>query len=247
MIRMRYYAPNSRQVRRDNRQKKSASFDNLAVQPPGRHPIRIFIADSHEVVRAGVRAMVEGERDLKVIGEADNAEDVFSESRRTKPDVVLLESGLSGSSESEIYKSLLHVLPSVRIISLMGDNHAASLRRAVEGGVQGCLRKSTCRIELIQAIHTVAKGGTYLSPEDTDETFRLLRQQHDADGSRSGLDGLSPQERRVIALIAEGNTNKEIATKLGLSDKTVKNYICNMFAKLDIERRTQAVVLYMKG
>lgn len=244
---MRYYAPKPRQARRDNRQKKRASFENSVVKLSCQHPIRIFIADSHEVFRAGVRALLEGERDLTVVGEADNAEDVFSESRRTQPDMVLLESGLSGSSESEICSALLNVHPSVRIISLMGDNNAAALRRAVEGGVQGYLRKSTCRIELVRAIHTVAKGGSYLSPENTNVALRLLRKPHDAGSSCSGLDGLSPQERRVIALIAEGNTNKEIATKLALSDKTVKNYIGNMFTKLEIQRRTQAVALYMKG
>lgn len=208
---------------------------------------RVLIADGYEIVRAGVRALLEGERDLTVVGEADNVQDLFSESRRTKPDVVLLEFGLSGSSESEFYKTLLNILPLVRIISLMRDGDAEAFHNAVGAGAQGFLRKNTGRIELVRAIRTVAKGGSYLSSEEADQTFHLLRRQQDTTCARSSLHILSPQERRIIALIAEGNTNKEIAAKLALSDKTVKNYIGNMFAKLEIERRTQAATLYMKA
>jgi len=236
-----------RQARQDNLQKRGASFDHPTVEPPGQPPIRIFVADRHEVVRAGVRALLEGERDLEVVGEVDNAEDMLFELRRTKPDVVLLEPRLSGGSEFDICKSLFDVLPSVRIISLMRGGDTEAFRHVVGTGAQGYLRKTAGRIELIQAIRTVAKGNSYLSSEDTEQTFRFLRQQQDPIRVRSSLDTLSPQERRIIALIAEGNTNKEIAAKLALSDKTVKNYIANLFTKLEIERRTQAVALYMRA
>lgn len=236
------------QNHRRERQNKKWSFPGPSriTSSPAR-PVRVFIADGCEVVRAGVRALLEGERDLTVVGGADNAEDVFSELRRTKPDVALLESGLSGGSESEFYKTLRNALPSLRIISLMKDGDAGAFRNAIEAGAQGFLRKSTGRIELVGAIRTVAKGGSYLSSEEADQTFHLLRRQQDTICARSSLHILSPQERRIIALIAEGNTNKEIAAKLVLSDKTVKNYIGNMFAKLEIERRTQAATLYMRA
>lgn len=233
--------------RRERQNKKWIITDPSSITASSSRPIRVFIADGYEVVRVGVRALLEGERDLKVVGEADNAEDVLCKSRRAKPDVVLLESGLSGSSESEIYKTLLNVLPSVRIISVMRDSDAEAFRNATEAGAQGFLRKSSGRIELVGAIRTVAKGGSYLSSEETDQTLRLLRQRQDTICAQSTLHTLSPQERRIIALIAEGNTNKEIAAKLMLSDKTVKNYIGNMFAKLEIKRRTQAVALYLKA
>ncbi|MDF0676178.1 MAG: response regulator transcription factor [Nitrospira sp.] len=233
--------------RRERQNKKWILPGPSSITTSPSRPIRVFIADGFEVVRAGVRALLEGERDLTVVGEADNAEDVFSGSRRTRPDVVLLESGLSGSSESEFYKTLLKYLPSLRIISLMRDGDAEAFRKAIEAGAQGFLRKSTGRIELVEAIRTVAKGGSYLSSDEADQTFHLLRRQQDTRCARSSLHILSPQERRIIALIAEGNTNKEIAAKLVLSDKTVKNYIGNMFAKLEIERRTQAATLYMKA
>ncbi|MDF0664864.1 MAG: response regulator transcription factor [Nitrospira sp.] len=241
---MRHKTQNYRRARQNKKWIVPAS--SSIISSPSRR-IRIFLADGCEIVRAGVRALLEGQRDLNVLGAADNAEDVLSQSRRTKPDVVLLESGLSGRSESEFYKTLRQVLPSVRIISLMMDGDAEAFRNAIEAGAQGFLRKSTGRIELVGAIRTVARGGSYLGSEEADQTFHLLRRQQDTMCARSSLHILSPQERRIIALIAEGNTNKEIAAKLVLSDKTVKNYIGNMFAKLEIERRTQAATLYMKA
>ena len=213
--------------------------------PP--HPIRVLIADGHEVVRAGVCALLEGERDLKVVGEADNAEGMLSESRQTKPDVVVLEYGISGRSESDFYKKVFNILPSVRLISLIKDDSPQAFHNAVEAGAQGYLRENTGRIELIRAIRAVAKGNSYLGPEGAVQAFRLLRARQDAVCSRSSLHILSPQERRVIALIAEGGTNKEIAARLLLSEKTVKNYIVSIFTKLEIERRTQAVALYLKA
>lgn len=209
-------------------------------------PVQVFVADGHEVVRAGLCRLLEGEPDVEVVGEADNAKAVLSESRRTKPDVVLLEFGLSSGLEFDLYKTLFHVLPSVRIISLLKDGDTETFRNAVEAGAQGYLRENTDRLELIRAIRTVAKGGSYLGPETADQTVRLLRGREYSDCSPSALPILSPQERRVIALIAEGDTNKEIAAKLVLSERTVKNYITSMFAKLEIERRAQAAALYLK-
>ena len=213
--------------RREQQNKKWAFPDPSSITSSPSHRIRVFIADSHEVVRAGVCKLLEGERDLEIVGEADNAKGVLSESGRTKPDVVLLESGLSGGSEFNIYKTLFNVLPSVRIISLMRDDDTEAFRNAVEAGAQGYLRENTGRIELIRAIRTVANGSPYLGQETANQTFRLLRARQNSICSPSILHILSPQERRVIALIAEGDTNKEIATKLGLSEKTVKNYIAS--------------------
>lgn len=235
-----------RQVHRANQEKMYAASRSSVVEASPQHPIRVFIAVKHEVIRAGVHAFLEGEHGLEVVGEADNADAVLSESRRVKPDVVLLEFRLTGGSEADICKGLFDALPSVRIISLMeGENDAAFLT-VVEAGAQGCLQKSTCRTELVRAIRIIAQGGSYLGPESVDQTFRLLRQWQDAACPSSGLRALSPQERRVISLIAEGNTNKEIAVKLVLSDKTVKNYIANMFVKLEVDRRTQAVARYLQ-
>lgn len=120
----------SRGHRREQQNKKWAFPDPLSITSSPSHQIRVFIADSHEVVRAGVCKLLEGERDLEIVGEADNAKGVLSESGRTKPDVVLLESGPSVGSEFNIYKTLFNVLPSVRIISLMRDDDTEAFRNA---------------------------------------------------------------------------------------------------------------------
>lgn len=214
---------------------------------PRPHRIRVFIADNHEVVRAGVRALLKGARDLCIVGEAGNADDLLAEVQRTTPDVILLKSGLSGGSDVEMCKMLCDHLPAIRIIAVAWNNEASGFRHAVEAGAHGILLGNVSREKLIQGIRTVAKGSSYLSPDGPGMTLRLLRERLDVFGTRSGLQILSPQERRIISLIAAGNTNKEIAVNLALSDKTVKNYIGNMFAKLDITRRTQAVALYVQA
>jgi len=233
--------------RREQQSRKWIVPGASRTSPSPSHPIRVLIADGCEVIRVGLRSLLEGEHDLEVVGEADNVESVLSESRRIKPDIVLLGAWLSAGSEFDVYKTLLHMLPSARIISLMREDDGKMFRNAIEAGVQGYLRENAGRIELVRAIRAVAKGNSYLGQDVADQTVRLLRAREDAVCSRSALHILSSQERRVIAFIAEGNTNKEIAAKMVLSDKTVKNYIANMFAKLAVERRTQAAALYMKA
>ncbi|HRI39331.1 MAG TPA: response regulator transcription factor [Nitrospira sp.] len=210
-------------------------------------PIRILIADGHEVARAGIQALLEETQDVEVVAQVGNADDLFAESRRTKPDIVLLTHGLPGSSDAATCKKLFRSRPAIRIIIMVRDNDVAIFRHAVEAGVQGILRGNTGREDLIKSVRVVGKGDIYLDPEAVEKVLRLLRQQQEAANFPSGLHLLSPQERRIIPLIAEGYTNKEIAEKLTLSDKTVKNYIANMYVKLDIDRRTQAAALYLKA
>ncbi len=185
-------------------------------------------------------ALLEGERNFQVVGLVANVRQVLIESKRTKPDVILLESTLSGG-KADICRTLFTIIPSVRIIMTIWDHgdQDAAFFRAVKAGAQGVLPKSVSRVELIQAIHTVARGASHFGSE-----CRLSQSLNDRTGVRPGLRMLSPQEQRIISLIAEGNTNKEIAGKLTLSEKTVKNYIANMFTKLEIRRRTQAAAFY---
>lgn len=215
-------------------------------QPRLRQPIRVFIVDRHEVIRVGVRAILEGEGDFKVVGEVDNVDVLLSEVRRTRPNVVLLESGLSRGLNVASFRKLRTALPSVRVILLMGESETAIRPQGVEDHIQGYVSKTTCQTELSRAIRVVAMGEPYLGPEGSTPPFSPTSQRPGAIFVQSELDALSPQEYRIIALIAEGKTNKEIAVKLALSAKTVKNYIANMFSKLAIERRTQAVALYLR-
>lgn len=227
--------------------KERAVWRSAVVEASPQRPIRIFLADDHEVVRAGVRSVLKGVRDISVVGEADNADDILAESRRTNPDVILLKYRMSKRTEIEICKSLFENLPTVRVIVITWNNDVSVFRDVVETGAQGILLESISRENLIQAIRTVAKGNCYLCQDGTDKTFGLLRRYQDEFEACAELQLLSPQERRIIPLIAEGNSNKEIAVNLGLSEKTVRNYIASMFAKLDITSRTQAAALYLQA
>jgi len=211
--------------------------------------IRVLLADHRQLIRANIRALLHEAPDLEVVGEVEQAQEVLRASRRTKPNVILLAAGLLEETEGVLFRRLFAVLPPIRLIALLWDyeDGAVTFPRAVEVGVHGYVQADPGGGELIRAIRTVAKGNAYLCPESADWTFRLLRQRRDSAGSSAALLRLSPQERRVIARMAEGRTNKEIAVKLALSEKTVKNYIANMFVKLEIERRTQAVALYMEA
>lgn len=213
--------------------------------PPTR--IRVVIAHRHEVFRVGVRTLLHGERDLEVVGQAHSVGKMLSESRRTRPKVILLEAGLSNGLESHIYRTLVHTFPSVRIIGVIRDRNADTFRHAVKAGVQGYLPENTGRTELIRAIRTVAQGEPYFASEGIDQIVHVLRRQREAVWCRSMLHFLSPQERRALALLVKGHTNKEIAVELRLSSTTVKNCLASMFAKLQITRRTQAVVMHLKA
>lgn len=226
--------------------KRTLSANSVSKLPYG-DALRIFVADSHEIIRAGVRTLLERYDDLTVVGEAHDADSTLRKCRTTKPHVVLLEFGLPGDSPPNMCKRLLHALPSVRVIISMWGKNDTTVHEIIETGAQGYVLKSVSRIELVRAIHIAVKGGRYPSLRRSNGAVDRRRRYPDTNGSHHRLRILSPQERRIIPLIADGNTNKEIAAKLVLSEKTVKNYIANMFAKLEIERRTQAVVLYMKA
>lgn len=221
--------------------------DSVVASAPALSFIRVFIADSQEIVRVGLRTFVSGEQDLGVVGEAARVDELLSEVQRARPDVVLLDSRLVGESGAEMCKMLVAAVPSIRIISIGWDHGTTTFNHVMVAEAQGFLVRSVTQVELVKAIRLVATGSSYLCPEAAERTLHLLRQQQGGAGLRSGLQALSPREKHIIALIAEGHTNKEIASKLALSDVTVKNYIGTMFSKLGVERRTQAVALYLKA
>lgn len=223
----------------------SGSITEVLTHCP-RNPIKVFIVDRHPIIRMGIRAALATGQDLELVGESDTLDGLLAQTKHAKPDVVLLDAGLVKEAMTEETKKSFEAIPLSRVILLMGENNSAAFRQAVENGVQGYLSNSSSHQELFLAIKTVARGGSYLGAEASGQTLSLLRLHRETRPSHPGLGNLSPQERQVIILMAEGKTNKEIATSLALSDKTVKNYIANMFTKLEIDRRTQAVALYVK-
>lgn len=231
------------------RTRRRCALESSGTRPPlyshASPPIRVLIADGQEVVRVGMRAMIEGEPDLMVVGEADTPSGTLSEATRVKPDIVLIESRFPDGSGIETCRLLLKSEPACRVIIMTQSGDASAFRAAVAAGAHGYALKDIGRGELLRAIRVVAGGASYLHSDMIEETLSALRKG--LGGAREpGLRLLSPQEWRMIPLVAEGKTNKEIAAELALSEKTVKNYLSNMFAKLHITRRVQAAALYVR-
>ena len=213
-----------------------------ASSPP---PVRIVIVDDSEVVRMGLRALLGGESALQVVGEAPNAAIGIDTSLHTRPDVVLLDIRLPDGSGFDACRAILKRLPDTRVLILSSVADDSLVDEAIRAGAHGYLLKEVNGRGLVQAILDVAAGKSILDPAITARVMQLLRTssptQHDL------LATLSVQERRVLALIAEGRTNKEVGAELGLAEKTVKNYLSNVFDKLHVTRRAQAAVLYAHG
>ncbi len=212
------------------------------------HTITIFLVDDHEVVRVGLRAVLDRAPGLSVVGEAATPEDAITGVGRTRPHVVLMDIRLAdsdGSSGIEAAREILSRYPETRLLFLTSYHDTATVRAAILAGAHGYVLKDIAASLLIDAIRTVASGRSLLDPQITDRTLDWLRTTAET-SDLAKPQALSPQEKRILPLVAEGKTNKEIAVALNLSDKTVKNYLANMFAKLKISRRSQAAAFYAR-
>jgi DNA-binding NarL/FixJ family response regulator len=179
------------------------------------------------------------------MGEADTMANAVRQAQRLKPDVILMDVRLPDGSGVDACREILAARPDTRVIFLTSYAADDSVLAAVLAGAHGYVLKEVDAAALIRAIRTVAEGQSILDPSVTERALRWIR------GLRNGLqtpgtEQISAQEERVLALVAEGKTNKEIATVLGLSDKTVKNYLANVFQKLRITRRAQAAAFFIK-
>lgn len=210
--------------------------------------ITLLIVDDHEVVRQGLRTLLELERDFHVIGEASSAEDAVTQTARLKPRVVLLDVKLRGSSGIAACRQILTATPATRVLMLSSFSDDTMVVDAVQSGAHGYALKDVRTHDLIHAIRTVASGLGYLDPRVAQQTLHWIRHRTQTGSGTSSdrLTRLSPQERAILPLLAEGKTNKEIAASLHLSDKTIKNYLANIFDKLHVRRRTEAVSWYIR-
>ena len=209
------------------------------------HVIRVLLVDDHEVIRVGLRTVFGQTQDVTVIGEAGTMAEAVQQAQRLKPDVILMDIRLPDGSGIDACREILGTLPGTRVIFLTSYADDDSVLAAVLAGAHGYVLKEIDSPALLEAIRSVAKGQSILDSSVTERALRWLRGLHDLPTS-SGTDQLSSQEERVVALVAEGKTNKEIAVALGLSDKTVKNYLANVFQKLRITRRAQAAAFFVK-
>jgi two-component system, NarL family, response regulator DevR len=202
-------------------------------------PLRIFLLDDHEVVRRGVRELLEAEDDLEVVGEADTAELALARIPPTRPDVALLDVRLPDGDGVEVCREIRSRHPEIACVMLTSFSDDEALLQAVMAGAAGYLLKQIRGTDIIDAVRRAGAGESLLDPVVTD---RLLEQFRTPSESDERLDRLTPQERRILMLIADGLTNRQIAAEVHLAEKTVKNYVSNVLAKLGMERRTQAAV-----
>ncbi|ALA56950.1 response regulator [Nitrospira moscoviensis] len=209
-------------------------------------PIRLLIVDDHELVRKGLRSFLDLEADLRVVGEAETAAQAVELVERLHPRLVLLDVRLPDASGIDTCRRLLAVSPEVRILVLTSYAEDNTVVAAVQNGAHGYALKDVKSDDLIRAIHIVAEGRGYLDPRIAQQALQWIRTRPPSTPAPRGLAQLSPQERLIMPLLADGKTNKEIALQLRLSDKTVKNYLANIFDKLQVKRRTEAVAWFLR-
>jgi two-component system response regulator DevR len=201
--------------------------------------IRVFLVDDHEIVRRGVRELLEAEPDLEVVGEASTVQEAVARIPAAKPDVAVLDVRLPDGNGVALCRDLRDLMPDLACLMLTSFADDEALLDAVLAGAAGYVLKDVRGNALVGGIRTVAAGGSLLDPKAASLVLERLRAPAKADP----LEDLTTQERRILALIGEGLTNREIAGRLFLAEKTVKNYVSNVLAKLGLQRRTQVAVL----
>lgn len=211
---------------------------------PGK-PIGILLVDDHEIVRQGLKTVMAQDSRLRVVGEAGTAREAVAAAVAAKPDVVLLDIRLPDGSGVDACVDILEQCPSTRVLFLTSYADDDTVLAAVLAGAHGYLIKEIGVDTLVESIKRVAAGETILDPVATKRVLSLVKNRSESPPG-GAQEPLSPQEQRVVALVAEGKTNKEIAAGMGLSPKTVKNYLSNIYQKLQITRRAQAAVLFAK-
>lgn len=204
-------------------------------------PIRVILVDDSEVVRIGLRTLLREEPSLEIIGEAASVAGANEICARLKPDVLLLDLRLPDGSGLDACRRILKTSPKTRVLVLTSVAEDTLVDEAIHAGAQGYLLKEINRRGLVQAIWDVAAGKSILDPAITARVMQLVKS---GNSGRNPLEDLSPQEDRVLALIAGGKTNKEVGIEMHLSEKTVKNYLSNIFDKLQVTRRAQAAAMY---
>jgi two-component system response regulator DevR len=206
--------------------------------------IKVLVVDDHEVVRTGLRALLERSADIQVVGEAGTAAEAVSAAARLEPDVVVLDVRLPDGSGVEVCREIRAHAPQTRVLMLTSYADDQALFASIMAGAAGYLLKESRANALVDAIRAAAGGGSLLDPSLTQKVFERLRSATRA--ADDPLQQLSAQEQRILGLIAEGMTTRQIAATVYLSEKTVKHYVSNILSKLDLARRSEAAVYWVK-
>ncbi|WP_035812441.1 response regulator [Jiangella gansuensis] len=202
--------------------------------------IRVFLLDDHEVVRRGVAALLETEPDIQVVGEAGTAEQAMARIPALRPDVAVLDVRLPDGDGVTVCREMRSRLPQLQCLMLTSFADDDALFDAVMAGAAGYVLKQIHGTDLVGAVRALAAGTSLLDPQST---ARMLARLRDRATKADPLATLTDQERRILDLIGEGLTNRQIGERMFLAEKTIKNYVSSLLAKLDLNRRTQAAVL----
>jgi len=201
--------------------------------------INVFLLDDHEIVRRGVRDLLEAEPDITVIGEAGTAQSALARIPALRPDVAILDVRLPDGDGVTVCREIRSQMPQIACLMLTSFGDDEALFNAIMAGAAGYVLKQIRAFDLVGAVRTVASGGSLLDPEAATRVMRRMREQ----ATRSDpLAELTGQERQILELIGEGLTNRQIGERMFLAEKTIKNYVSAVFVKLGLERRTQAAV-----
>jgi len=201
--------------------------------------VRVYLLDDHEIVRRGLHELLESDDSISVVGESGSAVEATRRIPALRPDVAILDGRLPDGSGMNVCRDVRSVDPRIACLILTSYDDDEALFNAIMAGAAGYVLKQIHGAELLDAVHRVARGQSLLDPVVTQRVLTRLREGHASDPA---LKQLTDQERRILGLIAEGLTNRQIGERLFLAEKTVKNYVSSLLAKLGMERRTQAAV-----
>ena len=214
---------------------------NEQAPPPGR--IGVFLLDDHEVFRRGVRDLLAAEPDIDVVGEAGTAAAALAQMRALHPHVAVLDVRLPDGDGVAVCREIRSGLPRTACLMLTGYGDDEALFGAILAGAAGYVSKRTCGADLVKAVRTVASGQSMLDPYASRQVMARLR---DHMASADPVTALSHQEKQVLDLIGEGLTNRQIAERMSLAEKTAKNYVSTLLTKLGLHSRTQVAVLAVR-
>jgi len=199
--------------------------------------IRVFLLDDHEIVRRGLADLISLQSDLEVVGEAGTAAEALIRITAAQPDVAVFDVRLPDGNGVEVCREIRSLFPHIRVLMLTSYADDEALFNAIMAGASGYVLKEIRGTDLISAIRQVAAGNSLLDPSGTERVLERLRNGNKVNDE---LSGLTEQEKTILMLIGEGMTNRQIGEKMHLAEKTIKNYVSGLLAKLGMERRTQA-------
>ena len=207
---------------------------------------RLLVVDDHEVVRQGLVALLDRRDGFQVVAEAGTVAEALEQARRHEPEIVIMDVRLPDGSGIEACREIRAELPGTKVVMLTSYPDEEAVLSAIVAGASGYLLKQVRARDLVAALEAVGRGESLLDPAVTEKVLERIRRIASGSQETDELSQLTGQERKILLLVAEGMTNKEIAAEIFLSDKTVKNYVSSILAKLNLERRAQAAAFVAK-